>query len=173
MNLITTIRDSDIFEGAVDDDPKDFRIRTAARAIVLDDQGQVALLNVSNHGYFKLPGGGIEEGEDALTALARELLEEIGCEAEVTGEVGETVQYLNESQLKQTSYCYIANQVGQKNDPHFEQGELDDGFKIYWAKDIDEAIELLTASKPDDYKGKSIAKRDLALLIAAKKIINE
>jgi len=168
MKLIATIRDSDLFEGVIDDDPKDFRIRTASRAVVFDDLKQIALLKVNKHNYYKLPGGGIEEGEDAQRALARELLEEIGCKTEVIDEVGETVQYLNRSQLKQISYCYLAKQIGQKNEPNFEQSELDAGFEVYWAKDIDEAITLLSNSDQGDYRGASITKRDLAILIAAK-----
>jgi len=167
MKLIATIRDSDLYVGVTDDDPSNFRIRTAARAVVFDDLKQIALLKVNKHGYYKLPGGGIEEGEDARQALARELLEEIGCKAEVIGEIGETVQYLNQSQLKQTSYCYLAKQIGQKNKPNFEQSELDDGFEIYWARDINDAIALLLNSKPSDYRGISITKRDLAILSAA------
>ena len=173
MNLLTTIRDSDLIPGAVDADPTNYNTREAARAIVLDDLNQVALLKVGQHNYFKLPGGGIEEGEDVRVALSRELLEEIGCEAEVIGEVGEIVQLLDKKQLRQTSYCFLAKQIGEKNPPDFTDEELADGFEIRWTKDIDEAIALLEHSKTDDYSGQSIVKRDLTLLIAAKKLINE
>ncbi|MDB5180096.1 MAG: ADP-ribose pyrophosphatase [Candidatus Saccharibacteria bacterium] len=171
MNILPTIRDSDLYEGVIDVDPNGFRTRTAARAIVLDDLNQVALLKVGNHNYYKLPGGGIEDGEDVKQALARELLEEIGCKAQVIGEVGEIVQYLGEKQLKQTSYCYLAKQIGEKAEPNFTDEELANGFEIRWAKNIDEAIVLLENSKTDDYSGTSIVKRDLTLLIAAKKLI--
>ena len=59
---------------------KKFRPRTAVRAIVFDKDNKIGLLNVTKHGYYKLPGGGIKEGEDKITALKRECLEEIGCD---------------------------------------------------------------------------------------------
>lgn len=171
MNLLRTIHDSDLYEGVIDADPTHYNLRTAARAIVLDDANQVALLKVVRDNYYKLPGGGIEEGEDRKEALRRELLEEIGCEAEIIGEVGEVIQHLDQKKLKQISYCYLAKQIGKKNEPDFTDEELEKGFEIYWAKDIDEAIELLRSSKTDDYSGTSIVKRDLVLLRAARALI--
>ncbi|MGV9001607.1 MAG: NUDIX domain-containing protein [Candidatus Saccharimonadaceae bacterium] len=171
MNLLPTIYDSAIAESELTIDRTNFGTRQAARAIVLDDLNQVALLKVGYLNYYKLPGGSIEEGEGIEEALRRELMEEIGCEAEIIEEVGEIVQYVDQKQLKQTSYCYLAKQVGEKNEPNFTEEELADGFKIRWAKDIDEAIELVRMSQTDNYSGKSIVKRDLSLLIAARQLI--
>jgi 8-oxo-dGTP pyrophosphatase MutT (NUDIX family) len=50
------------------------------RGLVLDDQGRVLLIE---HTYTKgwyMPGGGVDPGEDAETALKREMLEEAGIE---------------------------------------------------------------------------------------------
>lgn len=173
MKLIATIHDSDLYENVVDADPTNYRLRTAARAVVLDDRDQVALLKVGAYNYYKIPGGGIEEGEDVEQALARELLEEIGCQAEIAGEVGEIVQFLDQKQLKQISYCYLAKQIGEKNAPNFTDEEVANGFEALWVKDIDEAIKLLENSRPDDYSGTSIVERDLTLLVTAKKLIGE
>ena len=174
MKHIATIRDSDLYEGVIDADPTGFRLRTAGRAIVFDDLRQVALLKVGSHNYYKLPGGGVEEGEDVKEALRRELLEEIGCEADIFGEVGEITQYLDKSELKHVSYCYLAKQTGEKGFPHFTDEERANGFEIVWAKDIDEAITFLKESKAGDYYGtSSILRRDLTLLLAAKAVIEK
>lgn len=73
-----------------------YKIRKAARSIVFNDFGQIALLYVSKNNYHKLPGGGIEESESISIALNREILEEVGAESEVLGEIGLTIEYRND-----------------------------------------------------------------------------
>jgi len=169
MKILSPIYDSC---PVVDADYETYSTRTAARAIVLDDLNQVALLKVGNHNYYKLPGGGIEEGEDKIAALHREIAEELGCKAEIIDEVGEITQYLDQKKLVQTSYCYLAKQIGERTTPDFTEEEIADGFEIRWAKHINEAITLVENSQPDDYSGQSIVKRDLSLLVAAREMIS-
>ena len=96
-----------------------YSLREAARAIVFDKDKNIALLLVGRDKYYKLPGGGIEEGEDRMFGLQRECYEEIGCAVEVVGEVGYTVEYWKEDNERQTSYCYIAKVVGEKGEPDY------------------------------------------------------
>lgn len=51
--------------------------RLAVRAIAMRE-GRVLLLHAQAVGGYKFPGGGVEDGEDHPTALARELDEECG-----------------------------------------------------------------------------------------------
>lgn len=108
-------------------DTGDFRERKAARAVLLDNAGKVHMLNVSKHGYHKLPGGGIDEGEEIIEALERELMEEVGCKAEIIRQLGYIIEYRDYDELIQTSYCYLARQVGEQQKPNLEQSELDEG----------------------------------------------
>lgn len=170
MKLIAEIYEQDVNPGAPQIDDTAFRTREASRAVVFDASGKVALLHVGLHHYHKLPGGGIDEGEDVPTALERELMEEIGCKAEVTAEVGSTIEHRNQFELVQTSYCFLANQIGEKGEPDFTEKELRNQFAIVWADDINHAITLLEADAPDDYEGKFIKIRDTALLKAAKEL---
>ena len=50
--------------------------RTAVRAIIMEQEK--ILMVRSDFGYFKLPGGGVEEGESHAEALLREVAEETG-----------------------------------------------------------------------------------------------
>lgn len=63
------------------------RFRPAVRGLVIDESDHVLMVRlVFPHGAFwVLPGGGIEEGEDVLDALRRELLEETGLAGAVIG----------------------------------------------------------------------------------------
>lgn len=56
-----------------------------ARAIVLDDEKRVLMVcqRHEEHDIWMVPGGGIEDGESAAEAAAREVLEETGIEIEV------------------------------------------------------------------------------------------
>jgi len=164
MKNILTINEADINPESKSVSKEGFNERQAARAIVLNDKKEVALLNVSKHNYHKLPGGGVEPGEDLAIALERELLEEIGCTAKITSELGVIIEYRDQWRLKQTSYCYIAIQYGEIKNPEFTTEELQEGFEVIWVKNIDEAIKLLEIDMPDNYDGSFIKLRDLTLL---------
>jgi len=172
MKNLLTIKEQDIVPDSPVIDTSTFRKRGAARAVLFDDEGQVYLLNVSKHGYHKLPGGGIDEGEDTKQALERELMEEVGCIAELVAEVGTVIEYRNydDGGLEQTSYCYLAKQVGEQVASALEEGELAEGMFEIKGKNIDDAITLLLQDKPDNLEGKFIQKRDLAFLQAAKEL---
>lgn len=64
-------------------DTKDYDIngtsfsRPSARGIIIKD-GKFAMIHSKKCGYYKFPGGGIEENEDKEQALIREVLEETG-----------------------------------------------------------------------------------------------
>jgi 8-oxo-dGTP diphosphatase len=173
MKTILTLEEKDANPDSQIPAPVVFRTRRAARAVVTDAHGRVALLHVSHENYHKLPGGGIDEGEDIATALERELLEEIGCQAKVTAEIGEVEEYRNQWGLHQTSYCYMAQQFGEQKPPDFTEEELSEGFEIQWVKNIDEAITILSRDVPANYDGSFIKLRDLAILKAAKATTGE
>lgn len=167
MKTLREIRHSEIVPGAADKNPVNFSERYAARAIVADKNGRIALLHVGKYNYHKLPGGGVEPGENIERALERELLEEVGCQAEVTGELGEIIEYRDEWNQKQTSYCYLARQIGEAGQPDFTEKELSEGFAAVWTENVTDAIQLLEQDIPEDYGGKFIVTRDLTFLKAA------
>ncbi|KKU09836.1 MAG: hypothetical protein UX13_C0029G0004 [Candidatus Woesebacteria bacterium GW2011_GWB1_45_5] len=147
---------------------KKFDRRLASRAVLFDGDGLIPILFVSKFNYHKLPGGGVEEKENKMEALAREVLEETGCTAKITGEVGKITEYRSEFNLYQTPYCYFGK-VTSKGSPSFEQGEIDEGFRLVWLS-LDDAIAQLRKDKPLNYEGKFIKERDLRFLEEGKRL---
>ncbi len=68
----------------------DYRVKDSAYAVVIND-GKLLCLLV--RGKYHLPGGGIEEGEDAAEALQREVLEEAGYQVLNLEEIGKANQF--------------------------------------------------------------------------------
>ncbi|KAI8802167.1 NUDIX hydrolase [Cladochytrium replicatum] len=61
-------------------------VRKSARALLIDDQGNLILFRRIKDGispYLVTPGGGIDPGESVDTALVRELWEELGATAHI------------------------------------------------------------------------------------------
>ena len=52
-------------------------VRNSARSIIIRGE-KLAMIFSRKDRYYKLPGGGIEQGEDYVTAMIRETLEEVG-----------------------------------------------------------------------------------------------
>lgn len=57
-------------------------LRVSVRALLVDEQGRVLLLRSEEPDtglpFWYPPGGGVEDGEEPVAALSRELLEEVG-----------------------------------------------------------------------------------------------
>lgn len=162
MNLLKELGLEDFSDSSV------VEKREAARAVLTDDQGLVPLLFVQKYEYHKLPGGGIETGEDIMTALERECMEEVGCKVDIKGEVGMVIEYRSEWKFHQTSYAYFGK-ILEKGEPDFTQEELDEEFTVVWVP-FNQVVKKLTQDEPKNYEGGFIQQRDLAILIAAENL---
>ncbi len=169
MKLLATLNP----EYASDKEADGFKRREAARAIVFDADGKIALLNVAKKGYHKLPGGGVEAGEGVVDALMRECREEIGCQIAIIDALGEIVEYRKMFKIKQTSFCYLAKVVGPKGEPMFMPDELADGFEVQWVP-FAVAKQLLMLDRPDDQGAVLyMIPREKIMLEAAKHALTE
>lgn len=168
-NIILRLDQRDIDPSVSTENRDNYKTRYAARAVVLDEMGAVALLHARVHGYYKLPGGGIDDGEDVAQALAREIMEEIGSVAEVTDELGVAEEWRDDDELHQVSHCYKAQLKGAKGTPTFTDKEIKEGFEVVWAPNIEAATGLVEAATDStELRVKFMTMRDAAILRAAK-----
>jgi 8-oxo-dGTP diphosphatase len=147
-----------------------FFVREAARAIVFDSSNLVGLLYSTKFNYYKLPGGGVELGEDHETALKRECKEEIGCDIEILGELGMIIEYRRKYSLKQTSFCFTAKVIGEKGVPELTSDEIKEGFETVWLP-LEEAIKkVMNNINPGVYEVPYMVTRDITFLQAVVKL---
>jgi 8-oxo-dGTP pyrophosphatase MutT (NUDIX family) len=104
--------------------------RPSSRAIIIKD-GKIALVYSNKHNYYKFPGGGINESEDKINALIREVKEEVGLIVIKNSikEYGE-VKRIQKSNLNQIFYqenyyylCDVENDLMKQNLDEYEQDE--------------------------------------------------
>lgn len=174
LPLLAVIRDADLpglaaaSQGqsiAPPVDGRNYGLRQAARAVLTDREGRVALMRVERDDYHKLPGGGIEGDEDVYAALRRELQEEAGANVEIGEALGMTVEYVADHRRKQFSYAYEARLIGAPSAPELTKSEQAAGFAPIWTSP-EEALRLMENDRPKTYVGAFIRARDLAILRA-------
>ncbi|MFA6132072.1 MAG: NUDIX domain-containing protein [Patescibacteria group bacterium] len=156
----------EIYFGEKPTDTSGWEHRKSSRAVVFDQDNNIAVLYVRAYEFPKLPGGGVEEGEDLKQALRRECLEEIGCEIEILREVGEVIEYREEKKMFQEAYCFLARVIGEKGSPNFTKREIDQGVEIKWLP-LDEILKMFD-KEPEGYIPKFIKQRELVFLNQAK-----
>lgn len=167
MTTLLTLTDASL--GFDHPAPAAYRDRFACRAVVFDADGKIAMIHSTVHDYYKIPGGGVEAGEDLLTALAREVMEEIGCAVGNVRELGIVDEHRNTTGVHQVSYCYAADLVGEKGQPQMTDKEKLAGFEPIWL-DLAQAIALLEGgehSGDNSVNYEFVRARELAILKAA------
>src|SRR5690242_11447732 len=68
--------------------PKANSLVPSANVLVVNDAGDILLIQRSDNGNWALPGGAMDLGESLVDTAVRETLEETGIRCEVTGLVG-------------------------------------------------------------------------------------
>lgn len=174
MKLLKEIHDRDLFKDAdtkINAEGLIYDRKLSVRAVVLNSAQKIALVYIKNRRYHKLPGGGVEDGESIAASLRRELREEVGCEVRLLHEVGRVIEYRDRAGQLRDSYCWIAQLVGELQEPKLTQDEKEKGLEIHWMG-LEEAINVIRDEKADNYFGIFIHARELAFLLEAKRIID-
>lgn len=150
--------------------------RHAARGIVLKSDNILLLFTERYHDY-SLPGGGIDEGEDEVEGLIRELKEETGAKG--VRNVSRFARYdeyrpwykSNADIIHMISHCYVCDIDEELGETALESHEVSNGMTPLWMN-IDAAIahneEVIANS---DKKGLSIERETFLLKVIAEQLV--
>lgn len=147
---------------------QELKPKYATRTVLFDQDGKVAIINVKKHGYYKIPGGGIEDGEDILDAARREVQEESGCNCELVSKLGKLETEIPVWGLLDISEGFVATVIGEKTAPNYETWETERGFAIEWFDDLDTAISTIESNIVSEPGMDVLQERDLTFLKLAR-----
>ena len=150
--------------------------RIIARAIVYDENGQFYFVRAERGDDFgkailiETAGGGVEIGEDLLTAIQRELKEELGVSVEVVCKIGVVSDYYNlihRHNINNYFLCKVES-FGEKN---LTQDEMDSFHLSTLKLSYEEAVQEYE-NRTNTRLGTLVANRELPILHRAKEIID-
>ncbi|MFK8079557.1 MAG: NUDIX hydrolase [Granulosicoccus sp.] len=151
-------------------------VRQAARAIVIKGQNILLLYTRRYHDYT-LPGGGLDDGENPVTGLIRELKEETGAQG--VRNVKEFVRYdeyrpwykSDADIIHMISLCYVCDIDEALGETALESHEVNNGMEPRWIN-IHEAIAHNDAViSNSEKKGLSIDRETFLLRMIADKLM--
>lgn len=171
MQLIKRITDRD-FHGGTPIYLQEIS-RRAARGVIFDERHQIAMMFMTEMNLYKLPGGGIEEGESADQAFLREVQEETGCKVEIIEQLGYIEEHKNQNYYLQHSSCFLAKVTSKSGRVYLTENEKELGMQVVWM-DVEKAINVMNRSfhECDDYSTKFMLLRDWTILEVAKERLN-
>lgn len=118
-------------------------IRPSARAIIIR-KNEISMIYSKKRGYYKIPGGGIEQGEDNVTAMIREVKEEVGLivipeTVREFGYVHRIQKGKHEPIFIQDNFYYICDVETRQTETEYSDNEKIEEFIPVWVN-ITEAI---------------------------------
>ncbi|MBU1179595.1 NUDIX domain-containing protein [Patescibacteria group bacterium] len=142
MKLLATLKDKDIFPNREIKDNDKWQLRKTVKIIALNKNNQIALITNPIHGFYLLPGGGIEEGEEIEMAANRECEEEIGYSVDNQIIIGKTKEFRDRESKEYDTYCVSAKITKPVDQDKRTKNEKKLGLNVEWF-DIDKALKTL------------------------------
>lgn len=151
--------------------------RMIARAIVVDDNDSFYFVRVNRDDDFgkatliETAGGGVEEGEDLVTAIRRELKEELGVDVEVICKIGVVSDFYNLIRRHNVNNYFLCKTVsfGEK---HLTRDEIEDFHLSTLKLKYEEALAEYEKCRCTKL-GRLVASREIPVLKRAKELLDE
>ena len=151
--------------------------RTVVRAIVFDEEDKFYFVRAVRDDDFgkatliETSGGGVEENEELLDAIKRELKEELGVEVDVVCKIGVVSDYYNLIHRHNINNYFLCK-VKSFGDKKLTKEKMDD-FHLSTLR-----LSYEEACKEYEYRantklGKLISNRELPILHRAKEILDK
>ncbi len=135
--------------------------RYTARAIV--KKGDLyAVMYAEKFNLYSLPGGGIDAGEDTVTALKREILEETGCTCATITPLGTVTENRAQADYTQISYYFIVT-VKEAGTPQLTDAEKQNKTQLQWHT-LAQTFKMINNFQPTTYQQQYLKARDVAAL---------
>lgn len=127
-------------------------IRSTARALVFDEQGRMGMMHIVGddifgaRDHYETPGGGIEAGEDAETAIHREVLEEVGFACRIDSYLGSVINRYNLLEVITVHHFFVCT-ITKKEATAWTASEQEWFQGVVW-KTPQEWVDILAKPRP-------------------------
>lgn len=150
--------------------------RLATRSIALKGE-DILLLYTARYEDYSLPGGGLDEGEDKIAGMKRELNEETGAlgikNIQAFGSYEEYRPWHKENAdiQRMISYCYTCEVNAQLGATRLESYERKNGMKAVWINIYQAIAHNQETMASSDKKGMSIERETFLLTRIAHQLL--
>ncbi|HEY5588995.1 MAG TPA: NUDIX domain-containing protein, partial [Candidatus Paceibacterota bacterium] len=109
-----------------------------AKAVVINSENNIVLMNAVSKNKVSIPGGKMEYGESIYEALKRECKEETGYDISIITSLGYAKLY--RKKYISITFVFIVNTVGEQGSLSLTENELFEGYEVVY-KNIEEVVK--------------------------------
>lgn len=134
-----------------------------ARGILINEEGKYALMYEKKNDWYALPGGAMEENENEVAAIQREIREETGCTCDEIVPLGIVTENRFHSDSARLSYFFVIHTQTRQGVPQLTFEELELETELVWCT-LEEMLFLIKNARCSTPVKRFLQARDLAAL---------